>query len=55
MGTPFLASDPCNPEIFTLEKNCLTYQSEQLIPKKKDTITMKFLLDMTVFHGTLQP
>ena len=32
----FLASAPCNADIFTLKKNCLIYQSEQLIPKKKE-------------------
>jgi len=32
----FLSSDPCNSKIFKRKKHCLTYQSEQLIPKKKD-------------------
>lgn len=32
----FLASDPCNPKIFKIEKHFLKYESEQLIPKKKD-------------------
>jgi len=32
----FLASDPCNPKIFKRGKHHLTYESEQLIPKKKD-------------------
>lgn len=32
----FLASDPCNPKIFKVEKHFLKYKSEQLIPKKKD-------------------
>lgn len=32
----FLASDPCNRKIFKLENHCLKYESEQLIPKKKD-------------------
>jgi len=32
----FLASDPCNRKIFKLQKHYLKYQSEQLIPKKKD-------------------
>jgi len=33
---PFLLSDPCNPKIFKREKHFLTYESEQLIPIKKD-------------------
>jgi hypothetical protein len=32
----FQASDPCNEIIFKLDNNFLKYESEQLIPKKKD-------------------
>ena len=40
----FLESDPCNKNIFKLENDYLTYQSERLIPTKNNKKTPLLLV-----------